>query len=283
MILRWISYLPLTILYWVSTGLYFIIFYIVRYRHQVVQENLQNAFPEKDALAIKVIMKQFYRNFCDFIIEALKSITIGEMELKKRVVIKGSEVIEQYFKNGQSVLVLSSHQFNWEWIPLASSLKLSMPMNPVYKRLSNSYFDRLMLNLRSRFGVNLIEMKETIAQIVSKRSSVNAFGLIADQTPLMDADKYWSKFLNQDTAFFIGSERIAHLTKYPVLFVGMKKVKRGYYEIRYEVLADPPYDKNEHHILDRYIEKAEKLIQERPAEWLWSHRRWKYKKPSNTD
>jgi len=279
MILRWISYLPLTILYLVSTGLYFIIFYIVRYRHQVVQENLQNAFPEKDALAIKAIMKQFYRNFCDFIIEVLKSITISGKELEKRINIVDQEVIEQYFKNGQSVLVLSSHQFNWEWIPLSSSLKLSTPMNPVYKRLSNSYFDRLMLNLRSRFGANLIEMKETIAQIISKRNSINAFGLLADQTPLIDADKYWSTFLNQDTAFFIGSERIAHITKYPVVFVGIKKIKRGYYEIKFEEIAEPPYEKNDHSILDRYIAKAEKLILERPDEWLWSHRRWKYKKP----
>lgn len=283
MILRWISYLPLPMLYCVSTGLYFIIFYIVRYRCQVVRENLQNAFPEKEAEAIDAIMKQFYRNFCDFMVEVLKSITISAVELEKRVTVKDPEVIERYFNNGQSVLVLSSHQFNWEWIPLASSLRLSRPLNPVYKRLSNKYFDRLMLNIRSKFGVNLIEMKETVAQIVGKKNSINAFGLIADQTPLIDADKYWSRFLNQDTAFFIGSERIAHLTKYPVLFVGIKKIKRGYYEIKFDELAEPPYHKNDHSILDKYIVKVEKLIQERPAEWLWSHRRWKYKKPSNTD
>lgn len=275
--------MPLTILYWVSTGLYFVIFYVVRYRYQVVQENLQHAFPEKDVEAIQVIMKKFYRNFCDFIIEALKSMTISAMELEKRVVIKDSEVIERYFKNGQSVLVLTSHQFNWEWLLLASSVQLSAPLNPIYKRLNNSYFDRLMLSTRSRFGSKPIEMQETLAQIVNRKNDVNAFGLIADQTPMIDADKYWSKFLNQDTAFFIGSERIAHLTKYPVLFVGMKKIKRGYYEIRYQALADPPYDKNEHYILDKYILKAEMFIQERPAEWLWSHRRWKYKKPFYTD
>jgi len=124
---------------------------------------------------------------------------------------------------------------------------------------------------------------ETLVQIVSRKSSVNAFGLVADQTPLIDADKYWCKFLNQDTAFFIGSERIAHLTKYPVLFVGMKKIKRGFYEIIYQELAQPPYDKNDHYILNQYIEKAEALITERPEEWLWSHRRWKYQKPFYTD
>ncbi len=228
-------------------------------------------------------MKQFYRNFCDFIIEALKSITISATELDKRVTIKDPEVIERYFKNGQSVLVLTSHQFNWEWMLLASSSKLSAPLNPIYKRLNNSYFNQLMLSTRSRFGSKPIEMQDTLAQIVNRRKSVNAFGLIADQTPLIDADKYWSTFLNQDTAFYIGSERIAHLTKYPVVFVGMTKIKRGYYEIQYQELANPPYDKSEHYVLDMYITKAEKLIQERPAEWLWSHRRWKYKKPFYTD
>ena len=244
---------------------------------------MQNAFPDKDSVALEAEMKQFYRNFCDFIIEALKSITISAKELEKRVTIKDPEVIEQYFKSGKSVLVLTSHQFNWEWMLLASSSRLSAPLNPIYKRLNNSYFDRLMLSTRSRFGSKPIEMQETLAQIVSRRKSVNAFGLIADQTPMVDADKYWSTFLNQDTAFYIGSERIAHLTKYPVLFVGMTKIKRGFYEIQYQELANPPYDNNEHDILDRYIAKAEKLIQERPAEWLWTHRRWKYKKPFYTD
>lgn len=283
MILRWISYLPLPVLYRVSTVVYFITYYLIRYRYKVVRENIKNAFPDKNSAEIAAISKQFYKNFSDFIIEALKSITISARELEKRVVIKDPEVIERYFKNGQSVLVLTSHQFNWEWMLLASSLMLSAPLNPIYKRLNNRYFDQLMLRTRSRFGSKPIEMQETLAQIVSRRNSVNAFGLIADQTPMIDADKYWSSFLNQDTAFFIGSERIAHLTKYPVLFVSMKKVKRGHYEIRYEELAKPPYDKYDHDILDKYIVKAEKLIQDRPAEWLWSHRRWKYNKPFYTD
>ena len=282
-ILRWISLLPLFILYQLSTLLYFITFYLARYRYQVVKENLENAFPSKSPEEIRSIMKGFYRNFCDFIIEALKSITISQQELDKRVTIKHPETIERYFENGQSVLVLTSHQFNWEWLLLASSFKLSAPLSPVYKKLNNKFFNALMLSTRSRFGSNPIEMQETLVQIVSRKNSVNAFGLIADQTPLIDADKYWSKFLNQDTAFFIGSERIAHLTKYPVLFVGTKKIKRGYYEVLYEELVNPPYDKNDHVILDKYISKAESLILERPEEWLWSHRRWKYKKPLYSD
>jgi KDO2-lipid IV(A) lauroyltransferase len=283
MILRWISRLPLPALYKVSDLLYYICYYLIRYRRQVVYQNLLKAFPEEDPGRIEKIMKQFYRNFCDFIIEALKSITISESELEKRVIIKGKELIESYFVKGQSVIVLTSHQFNWEWLLLASSLQLSAPLNPVYKLLNNKYFNDLMLSIRSRFGSNPIEMQETLIQIVKRKQTTNAFGLLADQTPLVDADKYWSKFLNQDTAFFVGSERIAHLTKYPVLFVGMKKIKRGYYEISYEPLAEPPYQKNDHVIMDTYIQRAEALIRENPSEWLWSHRRWKYEKPFYTD
>ena len=283
MILRWISRLPLPVLYKASDLLYYICYYLIRYRRQVVYQNLVKAFPDEEPARIKKIMKQFYRNFCDFIIEALKSITISESELEKRVIIKGKEFIEAYFANGQSVIVLTSHQFNWEWLLLASSLQLSAPLNPVYKLLNNKYFNDLMLSTRSRFGSNPIEMQETLMQVVKRKQTTNAFGLLADQTPLVDADKYWSKFLNQDTAFFIGSERIAHLTKYPVVFVGMKKIKRGYYEINYEPLAEPPYQKNDHVILDTYIERAEALIRESPSEWLWSHRRWKYEKPFYTD
>jgi KDO2-lipid IV(A) lauroyltransferase len=139
-----------------------------------------------------------------------------------------------------------------------------------------------MLSIRSRFGCQPLEMQETLSKILSKRGSANVFGLVADQTPLADADIYWSTWLNQETAFFTGTERIAGLTKYPVVFIGMKKLRRGYYEIRFENLAEPPYIKNDHTILDRYIVKTEKQIRERPGEWLWSHRRWKHRRPVET-
>ncbi|GJM28335.1 MAG: acetyltransferase [Cyclobacteriaceae bacterium] len=283
MILRWISYLPLSVLYGVATLLYFVTFYVVRYRFRVVKTNLQNAFPGRSDSEINKIMKEFYRNFSDFIIEALKSLTISAKQLNSRVIIKDPEVIEKYFNNGQSVLVLTSHQFNWEWLLLASSIKLSAPLSPVYKQLNNKYFNNLMLKARSRFGSKPIEMQQTLVEIVNRKDKVNAFGLVADQTPMVDADKYWSSFLNQDTAFYVGTERIAYLTRYPVLFVGMKKIKRGHYQIKFEELAEPPYSKNDHFILDRYIAKTEELIQASPAEWLWSHRRWKYQKPFYTD
>ena len=289
MIIRWLSYLPLSILYWISDLIYLVAYYVVGYRKQVVYNNLTNAFPDKTEEQIKSVMKQFYRNFSDFISEAIKSMTISGEELSQRVTIRNANAIEKYLREGTSVLTLTSHQFNWEWLLLASSQRLSAPLNPVYKKLNNKYFNNLMLSIRSRFGCQPLEMQETLTGIKSKRGSANAFGLVADQTPLPDADIYWSTFLNQETAFFTGTERIAYLTKYPVVFVGMKKLRRGYYEIRYEELAEPPYLKNDHTILDRYIEKTEKQINERPGEWLWSHRRWKLSRPveqamtTNTD
>jgi len=247
----------------------------------VVFTNLRNAFPEKTETQLKAVMKQFYRNFSDFVMETVKSITISGDELSRRVTIKGADAMEKYLSTGTSVLVLSSHQFNWEWLLLASSQRLSAPLNPVYKKLNNNYFNNVMLGIRSRFGCDPLEMQETLATIKSKKDSTNVFGLIADQTPLPTADIYWSTFMNQETAFFTGTERIAYLTKFPVVFVGIEKLRRGYYQIRFEELAEPPYIKNDHSILDNYIVKTEDQIRKRPAEWLWSHRRWKLKRPEN--
>lgn len=279
MILRLISYLPLPVLYGLSYVLYLVVYYVVRYRYNVVKDNMIRSFPDKSSKDIKAAMKQFYLNFSDFVVETLKSLTISGEELKKRVQIKDIQVIENYLSNGKSVLVLTSHQFNWEWLLLASSQRLSAPLNPIYKKLNNNYFNNLLVSIRSRFECRPIEMQETLSRILSQRNDANAYGLVADQTPLPDADIYWSSFLNQETAFYTGTERIAYLTKFPVLFVGMKKIRRGYYEIRYEELAEPPYFKDDHTILNKYIEKTEKQICERPGEWLWSHRRWKLKRP----
>jgi KDO2-lipid IV(A) lauroyltransferase len=213
------------------------------------------------------------------VVETLKSVSISGEEIKKRVVIRDSHLMEQYLNNGTSVLALTSHQFNWEWLLLALSQHISAPLNPVYKKLNSQYFDSLLLGIRSRFDCQPVEMQQTLSRIFSQRDEAHAYGFLADQTPLADADIYWSIFLNQETAFFTGTERIAHLTDYPVLFIGMKKLKRGYYEINFEKIAEPPYMKGDHTILDRYVEKIEQQIREKPAGWLWSHRRWKHKRP----
>ncbi len=279
MVLRWISYLPMPVLYGLSNLLYVLVYYVFRYRFQVVKSNMTRAFPHKESKEIAADIKQFYRNFCDYIVETLKAITISGSELKQRVDVRGAELMEAYFSQGTSVLALTSHQFNWEWLLLACSQELSAPLHPVYKKLNNSYFDELIFKMRSRFNCQPIEMQETLRCIKSQRKVPSAYGFLADQTPLPDADIYWSSFFGQETAFFTGTERIAKMTNYPVLFIGMKKIKRGHYQMRFEKVSEPPYMENDHTTLDRYIEKIEKQITERPAEWLWSHRRWKHKRP----
>lgn len=281
MILRWISYLPLPALYRLSDFFFILVYYVFRYRYQVVRSNLLNSFPEKSDAEINLLVKQFYSNLCDYVVETIKTITISGDELKSRVQLKDAEVIVQYLSNGNSVIALSSHQFNWEWIPLSISQYMSYSLNPIYKKLSSAYFDKLMLKIRSRFGCEPVEMQRTLSKILRRRDIPSVYGLIADQTPLPDADIYWSEFLSQQAAFFTGTERIAYLTKYPVVFIGIRRIKRGYYELSFESIAEPPYFKHDHIILDRYIEKMEQQIRQSPSGWLWSHRRWKHKKPDS--
>lgn len=283
MIFKIVSYLPMGVLYVISDVLYLIMYYLFRYRLQVVQENVALAFPEVDQKTRDKIIKAFYHNLSDFMMETLKGMTISAKEINRRVIIEEKEAIEKYFREGQSVIIMTSHQFNWEWLLFACCLQLSAPMNPVYKLLNNGYFDRLMFKTRSRFGSRPIEMQETLVEVVRRKGVLSGFGLIADQIPLPDAEKYWAKFLGRETAFFVGSEKIAHMTKYPVVFAGIKKVKRGHYRVYFENIAAPPYDKKGHEILDNYIEKSEKILREQPASWLWSHRRWKYQKPLYDD
>ncbi len=283
MLVKLFSYLPLRVLYVFSSIIYVIMYYLIGYRRAVVRENIDQAFPEKPIEERSRIIKDFYKNLSEFMVETLKAFSISSDEIKRRVTFKNSHLVEQYFKQEQSVLILTSHQFNWEWLLLASCLELSAPLNPVYKLLNNPYFDDLMYKMRSRFGSTPIEMQNTLMEIMKRRKQLNGFGLVADQIPLADAEKYWTKFLGIDTAFFLGPEKIAFMTNYPVLFAAMRKINRGYYQVEFIPLAEPPYDSTAHTILEAYANQCEKILLEQPASWLWSHRRWKHKKPLYED
>jgi len=278
-LIRLFSYLPFWFIYFFSDVLSFVAFRIIRYRRKVVLENLRRSFPDKSDKVIFSIAKGFYKNLSDIIVEAAKELTISKEEILKRVNFKNTEELERYFKNGQSVLMVTIHQGNWEWLLLAGCLRFKIPIDAVYMPLSNQKFEKLMFKARSRFGGNPIPVDDTIKEIARRSKVVRAFAMLADQVPAKTASKYWTTFLHQETPFLHGPEQLARFTKYPVFYMKMNRVRRGYYEVDIEKMASPPYSKEGNPILKDFVERSEKAILESPSEWLWSHRRWKYKKP----
>jgi KDO2-lipid IV(A) lauroyltransferase len=279
LVLKLLSRLPLGVLYLLSDVLYVVIYHVWRFRRTLSLANLQRSFPDKSASEIERISRQAYRNACNLIAEVLKGAALREPELRRRVRIVNPEVLEQYTRAGQAVVLLASHHCNWEWLLLASCVELKTGVDAVYKPLRVSAIDRFMLETRSRFGGNPIPVKDFLTEVFKRRGKPRIFALVADQTPPREDEKHWTRFLNQDTAFFVGADKIARITRAPVFFVGMRRIRRGHYEARLELLSQPPYTPQNSDIIERYARAAEAHIARHPADWLWMYRKWKYKKP----
>lgn len=277
-LLKWLSKLPLSALYVLGDILFFFAYSVFRYRRKVVYDNLKNSFPSKNEAEVKSIARKHYQRFAEYVVESLKSISISEKEIKERVTFKNTELIQSYADRGQSLLFLGSHQFNWEWAFLAASLQLPMEVSAVYKKLSNKSFDQLMFDIRSKFGGTPIESKKLLRTIISTRDKKRIVAMMADQSPQRSSPKHWTTFMNQDTAFFLGPVQMAYATKYAVVYFSAHRIKRGYYEVTYIPVADPPYEKNDFSMLDTYANELEKMIQADPPGYMWTHRRWKLKK-----
>jgi len=211
--------------------------------------------------------------------EVLKGAVIGEQELRERVRIVNADALTRFTRAGQTVILLASHHCNWEWLLLAGCLEPGVRVDAVYKPLRVATMDRFFLEMRSRFGGNPISLMGFLSAILRHRGVVRVLALAADQTPPWNEKKRWTRFLNQDTAFFVGADRIARITRAPVFFAGMRRVRRGYYEARLQLLAEPPYSSAGPDIIERYARAAEAHIAQYPADWLWMYRKWKYKKP----
>ena len=259
--------------------LYLFLYHIWRFRRKLSLSNLRNSFPEKSAAELELIARQAYRNACNMIAEVLKGAVIGERELRERVRILNIDVLARFMNAGQSVIMLASHHCNWEWLLLASCLEPDVRVDAVYKPLRIAAIDRFMRETRSRFGGNPLPARNFLVEVLKRRGAARVFALVVDQTPRHDEEKHWTQFLNQDTAFFVGADRIARITRAPVFFVGMQRVRRGYYEARLQLLAEPPYPEAGSDIIERYARTAEAHIAQHPADWLWMYRKWKYKKP----
>jgi KDO2-lipid IV(A) lauroyltransferase len=274
-----ISLLPFPIFYLLSDGICFLLYRIIGYRKTVVYDNLKNSFPEKTQEELKEIERKFYHYLCDLFLETLKTLTISKKEAIKRCSLNENTktIFNQLHDKKQSCILVMGHYGNWEWAGNSFSLLNPQQLYVIYHPLSNKHFDKLMYDMRSRFGTKLYAMKDTLREMIRNRNEINATAFIADQTPSPEG-AYWTTFLNQDTPVFWGTEKIAQKLNYPVVYVTVNLLKRGYYEVNAEYLVTEPKNTSEGEISELHTRKLEMDIIAQPEIWLWSHRRWKYKR-----
>jgi len=275
-----ISILPFSIFYLFSDIVFVIVYHVLGHRKKVVTENLRNSFPEKSKNEISELRRKFFRYFCDMSLEILKTLTIGKKSMLKRCKMNedASNIFQKYHKEKKSLIIVMGHLGNWEWGGNTFSLLCKQQLYVIYHPLANKYFNTMIVGMRTRFGTKLIEMKNTFRDMVKMKNEINATAFIADQTPHPD-NAYWTTFLNQDTPVFRGAELIARKLNYPVVFISIKKIKRGHYEIFAEILCENPVSTSDGEISELHTKKLEKEIRKNPETWLWSHKRWKHKRP----
>ncbi len=248
------------------------------YRGELVRKHLSLAFPEMDEKTLRRTMRDYYAGFAQMLVEIIKSARMPAEEIRRRVTIKNLEQPRELLAQGKSVLCVAAHQCNWEWMLLAFSLELGYPVDAAYKPLVDPWAEREMKIVRSRFGCRLIPAKELLPDMIKRRGITRAVAMVADQEPTTSEHKHWTRFLNRDTAFYMGPEEISRVTRLPVFFIAMRRVSRGLYEMAFEPLAMPEEKLQPGELTERYARRVERQIREAPPDWPWSHKRWKLKK-----
>lgn len=274
-----ISILPFRLLYIFSDGVCFLVYNIIGYRKKVVRQNIAMALPhlsEKERLDIE---KKFYHYLCDMFLEMMKTMTISRKEMEKRYVFTNLDLYLDLEKKGKSIALLCAHYASYEWT-VSMNYHITFEGYGIYKKVNNKYFDRLVKNIRSRFKATLITTTETIPTI-EKNAKINhlgVYGFASDQSPQASRAFHWGPFMGIETPIHTGAEMIAKRFDMNVIFLRNKRIKRGYYEATFELMADNPQEVPNYEISDDFMRRVEKQILEAPEFYLWTHKRWKHKK-----
>lgn len=273
-----LSLLPLRIHYMLSDVVYLLIYRLLHYRIKVVRKNISESFPEKSADEQLAIERGFYHWFCDYLVESVKLLTMSEKQMRRRMVFKGTDIVNQVVEEGQSCAVYLGHYCNWEWVtslPLWVTPKAQC--GQIYHALENKEFDRLFLKLRQRMGAVCIPMAETLRRLIQYRQEGRPviIGYIGDQVPFWNNIHHWCDFLNHDTPVLTGTERLARQTGHAAFYLDMRRVRRGYYEAEFKLISRNPKQLEEYALTDRYFQLLEESIRRAPECYLWSHNRWK--------
>lgn len=269
--------LPFSALYRVS-DLLCLVLKMVRYRRSVIMTNLRNSFPDKDADEIRDIASQYYQYVCDVIVESLKAMKMDDAETRKHCTTQQHDWMTRLFEEQRSIIVVTGHYGNWEWASACFTLNTPYDLSVIYRPLSNKHFDKLVAGMRSRFGIKIIPETRTLREMAANRKQVTATAFVADQSAPRD-HAYWTTFLNQDTSIYTGPEKLAKKFNYPVVFVTMNRIRRGYYEMVTELLCPNPEATKDGEISEAIARRLEKDILKNPVTWLWSHKRWKHQRP----
>jgi Kdo2-lipid IVA lauroyltransferase/acyltransferase len=274
-----IALLPFPILYLKADLLYYVLFYVIRYRRKVASTNLKNSFPEKSIAQIKAIEKKYYQNLADIVIEFIKVRHISRKSIQKRMIISNPEILGELYTQKKSIFIAIGHCGNWEWLAHTLALRKGHKPFAIIKPLSDPFFDAYMKANRTKFGgPQMIPFKQTYKTLLSNKHTINAVVNASDQTPARSEINFWTNFLNQNTPFFMGIGKMAKALDYSVLYFDIQRDKRGYYSIHIKPISISPKTDSAAEITEKYVSLLEQSIIENPDNWLWSHRRWKHKK-----
>ena len=280
LLLRVLAGLPLPLLYAFSSIVSFVAFDLLRWRRGQIDRDLALAFPERSAAERRAIRNASCHRFTDVFFEAIRGARAPAGELAGRVVFENPEVISDAAAHGHSVVLLTPHFCNWEWLLQAGGIRFGFPIDAVYQPPRLAGLDRFLRESRSRFGGSPIPQGDFVFALMSRSGTQRGYGLIADQTPPRHERKYWTRLFNRDTAFFVGAEKVAHFLDAPVLYVAMRRIARGRYAARFHVLAAPPFDDADAPpIMEGFARRLEAEVRASPADFLWLQKRWKYPRP----
>jgi KDO2-lipid IV(A) lauroyltransferase len=273
-----LSILPLRVLYFISDIIYILLYQIIGYRKTVVRQNLKLSFPEKSTEELLKIEKKSFHHFIDVFMEMIKSFSITKKEIAKRIIIENPELVNNYLNENKSIIVISSHHANWEWVPYLIDQLVDCIAYGAYTKIENKYFDKKIRSSRSKFGANFIPTNEFIAlmQTNADENKIAIYASLCDQSPQLKKTYYWQDFMGIRVPIIAGPEMLSKRFDYPIVYLKTDLVKRGYYRSEIIELAKNPKEFPDYQITDMFLEVLEKQIRANPEYYFWTHNRFKH-------
>lgn len=277
-LLMCLSHVPMSVLFLVSDVLYIVIYKLSKYRINVVRNNLKLSFPEMGPEALLNTEKSYYRYLADLVMETVKGFTADEKFFRKRISYTNQALLQDLHDRKKSAVVVMGHSGNWEWVCRSSPFFMANRVVVAYKPLTDKYFDKLMYDVRTEFGVVQVPMAQIGRYILTEKEPFLLI-LLSDQSPSDLAGCHWTRFMNQDTAVLTGVEKLALKFNLPVVYGDVKRTKRGFYHCHFQYLLEEAKTCPEPgKITELHTGFLEQMIRAQPETWLWSHKRWKLKR-----
>ncbi len=240
---------------------------------KIIHDNIKNAIPNIDNKYLNQLTKNMWNNYGRVFAEYIFIKDFRQGNLSSNIEINGKEILNEIINQKKQVVFVSGHLSNFELMAMQIE-KAGVNLSTIYRPLNNIFLNPIMEKIREKY-ICQKQIKKGIGgmkKLVKLKNSNFSTALMIDQRV---SEGIKSNFFNKQALTTTVPAQLVKKYNIPVITIYIERINN----LNFKLTINEPIifskDSTIESITNKLNHELEKMILNKPEQWIWSHNRWK--------